>query len=476
MIERETNPQYSNLAKDTGEKCAIFGIYANTPLDNIGHLIAQGLFSLQHRGQEGSGITTSDGQVINSHRKQGLVTQVYHEEALKTLTGHIAIGHNRYATFSRGTAEAHLQPVIDEKRVFTLAHNGNLPDTSRIEEFLEDKGIRNPKHNDTEMMHAATSFYVNKGASLEVAMFESAHLFTGAFSLLAMDKTKIVAMRDQCGIRPFSIGKLNGAYVFSSETCAFDTIGANYIRDVNPGEMVIADENGLRSIEFGEGKQKLDIFEFVYFSRPDSVLLGKSVYGVRKNFGRILAEEHPVKGDVVIPVPDSGIPAANGYAQASGIPFEDGLIKNRYIQRTFITPGQDKRRDSVALKFNPLPEVLGNKRVIVVDDSIVRGTTSKRLVKLLRDAGAREVHLVITSPRIRFPDYYGIDTPNQADLIGARYSVDEICRFISADSVGFLSYEGMIRATGLPESVFSTSCFTGEYPIDIGKRREEIFK
>jgi amidophosphoribosyltransferase len=251
-------------------------------------------------------------------------------------------------------------------------------------------------------------------------------------------------------------------------------VGARFIRSVNPGEMVVADENGLLSVEFGQGEQKLDIFEFVYFSRPDSVLLGKLVYSVRKNFGKILAEEHPIKGDIVIPVPDSGTPAAIGYSQTSGIPFEEGLIKNRYIGRTFITPGANKRSEDVALKLNPLPQVLSNKRVIVVDDSIVRGTTSKKLVTLLRDAGAREVHLVITCPPIKFPDYYGIDTPNQKDLIGANKSVDEIRQFISADSLSFLSLEGTIKATGLPKDVFSTSCFTGEYPIDIGKRKQEI--
>jgi len=455
-----------------GEKCAVFGIHSPSP--NNAHIVYQGLVALQHRGQESSGITTSDGENIYSHRKTGMVLQVYDHRILDSLVGNVVIGHNRYATYSKKSAEEHLQPVIDESRSFTLAHNGNLPDTSKIETFLDEHGIKTDALNDTEMMHAAIAYYVRKGASLEDAIMDAVPLFTGAFSLLAMDKSKIVAIRDGKGIRPFSIGSLDEGYVFSSETCAFDTVGARFIRDVAPGEMVVADENGLLSEEFEQGDQKLDIFEFVYFSRPDSVLLGKSVNTVRKNFGRILAKEHPIKGDIVIPVPDSGIPAAEGYAEGSGIPLITGLIKNRSIGRTFIDSDQSRRRDYVTLKLNPLPEELRNQRVIVVDDSIVRGTTSRNLIRMIRDAGAREVHLVITCPPIKFPDFYGIDTPTQKELIGANKSIEEIRRFISADSLSFLSLEGTIQATGLPESEFSTSCFTGEYPIDIGKRKQEV--
>lgn len=470
MTEREQ--VFRPPAPKTGEKCAVFGIYSSSL--NNSHITAKGLFSLQHRGQESSGITTSDGENIYSHRKTGLVSQVYDEESLNSLVGNIAIGHNRYATYSRRSAQDHLQPVIDETKSFTLAHNGNLPDTSKIESFLDERGVKTESLNDTEMMHAAILYYVKKGASLDDAIMDATPLFIGAFSLLAMDREKIVAIRDKNGIRPFSIGSLDGGYVFSSETCALDTVGARFIRSVNPGEMIIANENGLLSQEFAKNDQKLDIFEFVYFSRPDSVLMGQSVYGVRRNFGKILAEEHPIKGDIVIPVPDSGVPAAIGYSQVSGIPFEEGLIKNRYIGRTFITPGANKRSEDVALKLNPLPDVLRGMRVIVVDDSIVRGTTSKRLVKRIRDAGAREVHLVITSPPVKFPDFYGIDTPSQKELIGSNNTIEEIRRFISADSLSFLSLEGTIEATGLPKEVFSTSCFTGEYPIDIGKRKKEI--
>ncbi len=457
-----------------GEKCAVFGIYSTSSENS--HIIYDGLLALQHRGEESSGITTSDGQDIFFHRKKGRVAQVYDEESLKSLVGNIVVGHNRYGTFNRTPAEAHLQPVIDENRRFTLAHNGNLPDTTKLEEFLDEIGIQSAHLNDTEMMHAVILHYVKRGANLEAAMLEAIPLFTGAFSLLAMDREKIVAVRDKSGIRPLSIGSLNGGYLFSSETCALDTVNATFIRDVNPGEMVIADSNGLLSVEFAKGNQRLDIFEFVYFSRPDSVLMGKWVNGVRKNFGRILVEEqeHPINGDVVIPIPESGIPAAIGYSRASGIPYDVGFIKNREGSRTFMNPNKTSRGKDVARKLNPLPEELANKRVIAVDDSIVRGTTSRELVRRIRNAGAREVHLVITSPPIKFPDFYGIDTPNQGELIAAQKSKEEIRRFISADSLTFISLEGMIRATGLPEEVFSTSCFTGEYPIDIGKRRKEI--
>ncbi|PIR80421.1 MAG: amidophosphoribosyltransferase [Candidatus Levybacteria bacterium CG10_big_fil_rev_8_21_14_0_10_35_13] len=470
MIEKERS-FYPPVPK-TGEKCAVFGIYSTS--SNNSNITAKGLFSLQHRGQESSGITSSDGSDIFFHRRTGLVSQVYDEESLNSLIGNLAIGHNRYATYSKRSAGEHLQPVIDTENSFTLAHNGNIPDTGEIESFLDKHGIKTESLNDTEMMHAAILYYVKKGASLDDAIIDAVPLFTGAFSLLAMDRRRIVAIRDKNGIRPFSIGSLDGGYVFSSETCAFNTVGARFIRDVAPGEMVVANENGLQSVEFAKGEQKLDIFEFIYFSRPDSVLLEKLVYTVRENFGKILAEEYPIKGDIVIPVPDSGVPAAIGYSEASGIPFKEGLIKNRYIGRTFITPGQDKRNEDVTLKLNPMPDVLRGMRVIVADDSIVRGTTSKRLVKMIRDAGAREVHMVITSPLVRFPDFYGIDTPSQKELIGANKTVEEIRRFISADSLSFLSLEGTISATGLPAEVFSTSCFTGEYPIDIGKRKKEI--
>lgn len=468
-----------DFSKRIGEKCAVFGIYAFNDHQEVARTTADGLHALQHRGQEGSGISTSDGTKIHLHKRRGLVKQVYDDEDpasfnFDSLPGNFAIGHNRYATSSKRSSENHLQPVTDDLNTLTLAHNGNLPDTTTLEQFLDARGIETSGFNDTEMMHAAILDFKNRGASLDEAVMASIPLFRGAFSFLAMDEKQIVAARDERGIRPFSIGRLNGSYVFSSETCALDAIGAIYIRDINPGEIVVATENGLRSMEHSEGKQKLDIFEFIYFARPDSTLLGKSVLEVRKNLGKMAAKEHSHRGDIVIDVPDSGTPGAIGYAQESGIPYEQGLIKNRYTGRTFQRPEQDRRRNEVLQKLNPVKAILWNRRVIVVDDSIVRGTTSRELVKMLRNAGAREVHMRITSPPVKFPDYYGIDTPNQAHLIGAYKSVQEICEYIGADTLEFLSYEGMIEAIGLPEDELSTSCFTGEYPIDIGKRREEI--
>jgi len=465
--------------KVIGEKCAVFGIYAFNDRQEVARTTADGLHALQHRGQEGSGISTSDSTKIYVHKRRGLVKQVYDDEDPASfnfdfLPGNFAIGHNRYATSFKRSPESHLQPVIDDSNKLALAHNGNLPDTTSLGQFLDAVGIEASGFNDTEMMHAAILYFKNKGTSLDEAVIASIPFFKGAFSFLAMDEKQIVAARDECGIRPFSIGRLNGSYVFSSETCALDAIGAIYIRDINPGEIVVATENGLRSVEHSEGDQRLDIFEFIYFARPDSILLGKSVLEVRKNLGKMAAKEQSHNADIVIDVPDSGTPGAIGYAQESGIPYEQGLIKNRYTGRTFQRPGQDRRRNEVLQKLNPVKAVLWNRRVIVVDDSIVRGTTSKELVKMLRDAGAREIHMRITSPPVKFPDYYGIDTPDQRDLIGASKNVSEICEHIGADSLEFLSYDGMINAIGLPESMLSTSCFTGDYPIDIGERREEI--
>lgn len=297
---------------------------------------------------------------------------------------------------------------------------------------------------------------------------------TGAFCLLFMTKDKIAAVRDSFGIRPLCFGKLNGGFVFSSETCALDTVNAEYIRDVNPGELVVVSEKGLESIILAKPTPKLDIFEMVYFSRPDSLLLGKRVYKVRENLGRFLAKEYPIKADTVIPVPDSAIPAAIGYANRLQIPFEFGLVKNRYIGRTFIMPDQKLRDRGVQMKLNPIPEVINNKRVVVIDDSIVRGTTLKKIVTMLRNVGAKEVHILSSCPPVKYPDFYGINTPFQDELIGANLTTKEIEKFVGADSLNFLSYDSLIKATELPEDAFCTSCFTGKYPIDIGDHAKNI--
>jgi amidophosphoribosyltransferase len=324
------------------------------------------------------------------------------------------------------------------------------------------------------MIAEAIGALMREGKGLEDAITEVYPLMTGAFSILIMSKDKLIAVRDACGIRPLSIAQLNGGYIIASETCAFPPIGAKYLRDVQPGEMVVIDESGLRATQLAPANLKLDIFEFVYFARPDSDLLGKSVYEVRRNFGTQLAKEYTPEADVVIPVPETGIPAAIAYSRASGIPLELGLTKNRYIHRTFIQPEQHIRDQGVKAKLTPIIDCIKGKRVIVIDDSIVRGTTSRQIVQMLFEAGASEVHFLVSSPPVKFPDFYGIDTPKQGNLLAATKSLEEMREYLKATSLRFLSYEGMIKATGIPEDQLCTSCFTGVYPIDIKERAKEI--
>ncbi|MBP9718851.1 MAG: amidophosphoribosyltransferase [Candidatus Levybacteria bacterium] len=453
------------------EKCAVFGVFGKGM--DAARLTYFGLFALQHRGQECSGIVSSNRKQLSFHKGSGLVTQVYSEDVLKKLKGDMAIGHNRYAT-SGGTSPEHIQPVVTKNDSIALAHNGNLPTTTKLARFLSTLGIHIKGSNDSELMHMLIKYYLVKKYTLEDAILESLPLFTGAYSMLVMSKNKLAAIRDPFGIRPLCIGKLNGGYIFASETCALDMVNATYIREVNPGEMVVVDEKGLHSYQFATANQKLDIFEMVYFARPDSMLLGKNVYKVRENLGRELAKEYPIKADVVIPVPDSSIPAAVGYARALGLPCDHALTKNRYIGRTFIMPDQKMRDRSVQMKLNPIKELIAGKRVILVDDSIVRGTTSKKLVMMMRDAGAKEVHVISSSPPVKFPDFYGINTPTQKELIASHRSVTQVKDFIGADSLYYLSLSGLINATELPEDLFCTSCFTGEYPIDIGSNIKKL--
>lgn len=450
--------------RSIGEKCGVFGIYGKG-LD-ASRLTFYGLYALQHRGQESSGIASGDGSSIRCVKDTGLVAQVFNEETISSLVGHVAIGHNRYST-SSGTGVRHAQPVETEDGAMVLAHNGNLPNIDKLKDFLKRKGIVLRDVSDSKMVCEAIHALVKEGVEIEKAVEEIFPLITGAFSILIMTKDKLIAIRDHFGIRPFSIGKLNSGYIFSSETCAFHPIGATFIRDVNPGEMVVVDKDGLRSKQLAKGNQKLDIFEFVYFSRPDSILLGKSVYEVRKQFGVKLAKEYPIVADVILPVPETAIPVAIGYAHSTGIPFETGLIKSRYIHRTFIEPEQHIREQGVKLKLAPLKEVIENKRIIVVDDSIVRGTTSRQIVKMLFETGAKEVHFLISSPPVKFPDFYGIDLPRQEDLLASKKSVAEMNKYLGSTSLNFLSYKGMIEATGVDESYFCASCFTGEYPINV---------
>ncbi|MCL4365772.1 amidophosphoribosyltransferase [Patescibacteria group bacterium] len=456
------------------EKCGIFGVYGAG--FEAARLVHPGLWALQHRGQESSGIASSDGKKIYLHKGMGLVAHVFGEKDLKKLKGYLAIGHNRYST-SGDSVESHAQPILEKisgSKQIALVHNGNLPSTKKLEEFLKSKKIPTKDLNDSEMVTKAIAVYIKEGHSLDTAIKMAYPLFTGVFCLLVMDEQKIVAVRDSFGIRPLVLGKLNGGYIFASETCALDIVGAKFVRDVNPGEMVVIDNKGLKSIQIEKGNQKLDVFEFVYFARPDSILLGKSVDQVRQSLGRELAKENNIKADIVIPVPDSAIPAAIGYSRQSGIPFEMGLIKNRYIHRTFISPEKHTRGNIVQLKLNPMKYVLEGRKVIVVDDSIVRGTTSKKIIKMLKDAGAKEVHLMVSSPPVKFPDFYGIDTPNQNELIAATKSVKEIAKELGVDSMHYLSYEGLVKAVGLPESSLCMALFNGNYPVDIGERKKEV--
>lgn len=470
-------PLAIDLKDQLKEKCAVFGIIGQKFGDNSGleaaRLTFYGLWALQHRGQESSGIVSSDGNDLHRHAAQGLVATVYREEDLEQLPGHLAIGHNRYST-SGGADDMFNQPFVDRKHNIALGHNGNLPDTTKLETFLDERGVTLEKLNDTSMMVAAISCYMDDGLTFVDAIKQAWPLFTGAFSIVAMDRDTLVAFRDQCGIRPLSIATIDGGYAVASETCAFDTIGATFVRDVQPGELVVIDGSGLQSEQVMPANLKLDIFEMVYFARPDSQLLGQRVDIVRQDFGRTMAKEFPIEADVVVPVPDSGTPAALGFAQASGIPFEMALIKNRYIHRTFIRPTAQLRERDLKMKLNPVIELIKDKRVVLVDDSIVRGTTMRHLVSMIFEAGAREVHLLISSPPVRHPDFYGINTPKQTELLAAHMTVEEMREYFGATSLHFLSFDGMITATGLPMSSFNTSHFSGEYPIDIGQKVEQI--
>lgn len=461
------------LDDNLNEKCAVFGILGTSDLQ-AARLTFYGLWALQHRGQESSGISSSDGKKLYRHASEGLVSHVYREEDLEQLPGSIAIGHNRYST-SGGVNNRHNQPFIDHELGFALAHNGNLPDCSKLIAFLKKHDIDGTELSDSGMMAASIGCYIKDGLSLQDAVKKAFPLFTGVFSAVAMDKDNLVAFRDECGIRPLSLGKLkDGSYVVASETCAFDTVGAEFVRDVEPGELLLINAKGLKSYQVATARPKLDIFELVYFARPDSMLVGKRVNEVRKEFGRELAREYPIEADVIVPVPDSAIPAAQGYAETSGIPFDMGLMKNRYIHRTFIRPTAELRERDLKMKLNPVIESIKDKRVILVDDSIVRGTTMRQVVAMLFEVGATEVHLMISSPPVRYPDFYGINTPHQADLMATRMTIDEMPAYLGATSVTFLSQEGMIRATGLPAERFSTSCFDGVYPIPLGERTKTI--
>lgn len=460
------------------EKCAVFGVFGNNKSSSteIAKEVYFGLFALQHRGQEHSGIASIDSKKIHIHKDSGLVSQIYTEEILKKLPGFAAIGHNRYST-SHGNHIEYAQPFVFEN-LFAFGHNGNLPSTKTLVEFLKNHNKKTKNCSDSQLMTQAIGVFMKEGNSLARSVELAYPFFTGAFSCIALGHDSMVAFRDPRGIRPLVLGKKENQYIISSETCALDTIGAKFIREVNPGEMIViaksGDKNKIKSKQLANANPKLDIFEFVYFSRHDSLMLGKSVYEVRKNLGRILAQEYKLKVDMIIPVPETAISAAIGYAEESGIPFEMGISKNRYINRTFIEPTQELRNEKVRMKLNPLKAIIKGKKIAVMDDSIVRGTTSKQIVKILFEAGAKEVHFLVSSAPIRFPDFYGIDTPNQSELIASKKTIKEICKFLGATSLSYLSIDGMVKATGLPKERFSLSSFDGIYPIPILEREKNI--
>ena len=460
--------------RNLNEKCAVFGIF-NAP-DIASRQTYFGLFALQHRGQEQTGIASTNGKKLFFHKSPGLVSQVYNEKIIKKLSGFAAIGHNRYST-SRGSSNInskHAQPIIINNTI-AFAHNGNLPSTKALMDFLKNNKVSVVGDSDSELMAKAIGFYMKKGNSLPKAVEKAYPLFTGAFSCVALSNKELVAFRDPRGIRPLVIGKKGNETIVASETCALRTVNANFMREVLPGEMIIISKKGMENKILAKEDPKFDIFEFVYFSRHDCLILGKSVYQVRKNFGKMLFKEHPeIKIDIIIPVPETAIPAAIGYSQESGIPLEMALNKNRYIHRTFIEPSQQSRSQKVKMKLSVLRSVVKNKRVGVIDDSIVRGNTSRDIAKMLFEAGAKEVHFMVCSAPVKFPDFYGIDTPKQEYLISSQKTIKETTDFLGATSLSFLSIDGMVKATGLPKNRFCLSAFNGEYPLPIFEHEKDI--
>ncbi len=461
------------LFHDIHEECGVFGVFNHPEAANLAYL---GLYSLQHRGQEGAGICSSDGKQLHIEKSMGLVADIFTEKRLKRLPGHIAVGHNRYST-AGGSFLKNVQPIAANFALGSLAiaHNGNIVNAVEVKKELESDGAIFQSTSDSEVIVHLIAHA--KGDSAPERIIQALSRVSGAYSLLVMLEKELIAVRDPYGVRPLCLGEVDGAYVVASETCALDLINAKYIRDVEPGEMLVINENGLESIKVLQTvRRAFCVFEFIYFSRPDSYIFGaQNVNETRKEFGRQLAREMPAEADIVIPVPDSGVPAAIGYAEESGIHFDFGLIRNHYVGRTFIEPKQSIRHFGVKIKLNPVRKLLEGKRVVVVDDSIVRGTTSKKIVKMLREGGgAREIHMRISSPPTIGPCFYGIDTPTRQELIASSHLVEEIRRYITADSLSYLSLDG-IRSV-LPDfDNYCAACFDNNYPIDFpGKYLEQL--
>ena len=451
------------MLEDVNEKCAVVGIFGHEEASKLAYF---SLHALQHRGQEAAGISSSDGKKLHTIKKRGLVMRVFDEAKLKTLSGSSAIGHTRYSTAGDDS-------ILDAQPVFArydlgemaIVHNGNLTNAEEVRAGLIAKGAIFQTFMDTEnLIHLIATSEKKK---LLDRIIDAVQKIEGAFSLVFLSRKKMFAMRDRFGFRPLSLGKLpNGGYIVASETCAFDLVGAEFIRDIEPGELLIFEEGKkIKSIKVFEPTPKHCIFEYVYFARPDSKVFGQSVYQTRKDMGEELARMAPVEADVVIPVPDGGVPSAIGYAQESGIPYEMGIMRNHYIGRTFIEPTQEMRDLKVKMKLSPMTDIIKGKRVVVIDDSIVRGTTSKRIIRMLKEAGASEVHMRVSSPPTTDPCYYGVDTPDKDKLIAANMTTDEICEFIEADSLAYLDEAALLRSVNTKEDNYCTACFTGKYIV-----------
>ena len=455
------------------DACGVFGVWA--PGEEVAKLTYFGLYALQHRGQESAGMAVSDGSNIVVYKDMGLVAQVFTEASLESLTGHLAIGHTRYSTTGASVWE-NAQPTFRTTATghLALAHNGNLTNTAELRALIADRGedsgelplgARVPATSDTETLTGLLGGFPD--LSVESAALEVLPKVRGAFSLVFIDDATLYGARDPQGIRPLVLGRLERGWVIASESAALDIVGASFVREIEPGELIAIDEQGLRSHRFAEAAPKGCLFEYVYLARPDTSIAGRSVQAARVDIGKVLSREHPVDADLVIPVPESGRYAAIGYAQESGIPFAEGLVKNAYVGRTFIQPSQTIRQLGIRLKLNPLREVIEGKRLVVVDDSIVRGNTQRALVRMLREAGAREVHVRISSPPVEWPCFYGIDFASRAELIANGLSVEEICTSIGADSLAYVSLDALIEASHQPKDRLCRACFDGVYPVPI---------
>ncbi|WP_430298352.1 amidophosphoribosyltransferase [Sinomonas sp. B1-1] len=459
------------LDKGPKDACGVFGVWA--PGEEVAKLTYYGLYALQHRGQESAGIATSDGTRINVYKDMGLVSQVFDESTLNTLTGHIAVGHCRYST-TGASHWANAQPTLGATANGTvaLAHNGNLTNTAQLRDMIEELTggeltgeMKQGNTSDTALVTALLGG--RKGETLEETAMELLPKIRGGFCFVFMDEGTLYAARDAYGIRPLCLGRLERGWVVASEQSALATVGASFIREVEPGEFIAIDEDGVRTQRFAQPTPAGCVFEYVYLARPDAAINGRSVYESRVEMGRQLARENTHEADIVIPVPESGTPAAVGYAEESGIPFAHGFVKNAYVGRTFIQPSQTLRQLGIRLKLNALESVIRGKRVVVVDDSIVRGNTQRAIVRMLREAGAKEVHVKISSPPVKWPCFYGIDFASRAELIANGASIEEISQAIGADSLGYISEDGMITATMQPRERLCTACFTGTYPIEL---------